>query len=251
MNNRFLFSLAIMACIVLNASAQFSNSGSSNTTVSDNKGWTSLYLQYNNIGVSHDKITDSDYKEMGLSETMNGVTLGVNQAFNIVPSIPLYLEAGLGVQFALYSDNYSNYYGQDYYGQDYDLKYDYKGHILSAKVPLNILYRYSIPNTSIAIEPLLGIDLRINILGKLKENRTLYVDGVKEKAQDSEINPFKKDDMNNEPLKRFQTGWHIGANVAFNKVFLGLQYGSDFSKIHDDVYNPKLRTFTVSLGTRF
>ena len=44
MNRRFFFAFACVAIFVLNASAQFSNSGSSNATASDNSGWNTIYV---------------------------------------------------------------------------------------------------------------------------------------------------------------------------------------------------------------
>ena len=136
------------------------------------KGWTSLYVQYNNIGVSHEKVDDWGFDVYGWKpkETMNGVSLGVSHAFNVIPNIPLYVETGLGVQLAFYSDKLEDV--QDRGREIYIYAVENSGHLLSAKVPLNVLYHFGIPNTDFAIEPYTGFDFRVNILGKGKSIST-------------------------------------------------------------------------------
>lgn len=239
-----LIILAAVAVMGLNASAQFVGQGSSSTSSTEiSKGWNTAYVQYNNVGIAGDLGDLSD-------ETANGASIGYSRAFNIVPTIPLYVEAGIAAQF-LYKSKSEKYYDDD----DLDL-YDeekYSGYMLSAKVPVNVLYRFVIPNTEFAIEPLVGLDLRVNILGKYKLKYT-YWDydypsyEIKYHSDEDSYNFFDKKDMGGNPAKRFQIGWHIGSNFAFKNYVLGFQYGQDFNKIADFV---RLRTITLSLGYRF
>ncbi len=233
--------LAALALGALAVSAQSVGGGRSSGDTEVSKGWNTIYLQYNNVGCSHEKINwkDLDWKP---SESANGITLGINHAFNIAPTLPLYVEAGLGVQFVMYSDSYNTNSN----------KLKVTGHLLSAKVPINVLYHFNIPNTDFAIEPLFGFDFRVNILGKAKseESWRSYYDDEWRTSKD-EANLFKKEDMDGNAAKRFQAGWHIGANFVYKQVALGIQYGHDFNKIHDDALNPKLKTTTISLGYRF
>ena len=124
--------------------------------------------------------------------------------------------------------------------------------MLSAKVPINVLYRFIIPNTEFAIEPLVGFDLRVNLLGKYKYKETYYRDGRVVHEDEETYDIFDKKDMDGSPIKRFQIGWHVGANFAYKTFVLGFQYGQDFNKIADaDMLSPRLKTITLSLGYRF
>lgn len=121
-------------------------------------------------------------------------------------------------------------------------------------------YAFAIPNSKITIAPYAGLNLRLNLFG----NRKIEVDGLDayydedefwEMMEDEygikeEANLFDKDDMGHKDAtwKRFQIGWQIGVNVDFQKAYLGLSYGSDFSEI---VKDSKLKTTSITLGFKF
>ena len=93
--------------------------------------------------------------------------------------------------------------------------------MFSAKVPINFVYDFALPNSTISIDPFVGLSLRYNISGKLSDD-------------DNDLDVFDKDDMgsSDSTFKRFQAGWQIGAKVRFEGGFMaGVSYGSDFSNI--------------------
>ena len=224
-----LFVFAIMAMFTLATQAQIVSSRSSRITttgsvgdyaVGNYDGWSTIYLQWNPSSFS---------QEIGSSESFTGFSVGFNHAFSLTQSIPLYVEAGIGVQYSFWDGTYLRIP-------------DCKIKLLSAKVPVSLMYKFDIPNSTISIVPNAGLDMRFNILGKLK-NDDLNVT----------LDLFDKDDMKYGDVdiswNRFQIGWHVGVNFMFNNQFLvGASYGTDFSEI---AKNSKVHTGSITLGYCF
>lgn len=260
--------LALAAAMMISTTsfAQFSQSKSSSSSSNEiSKGWNSLYVQYNSIGTSYslssfnNKYEDygDEYQKAidnsGLSDKLNAFTIGYNRAINVVPSIPLYVEFGAALQYAFYSDEASNEDKGSYYTSKYTVKYT--GHILTAKVPVSLLYHIAIPNSDFAFEPFAGVDFKYNISGSGKQKET---EEYSYRGNDPEIdeettkidNFFDKKKCDGHPANRFQAGWHVGANFVYKKAFIGISYGQDFSKFHDDI-DLKFNTLSATLGCRF
>ena len=255
--------LALVAAMMISTTsfAQFSQSkSSSNSSNEISKGWNSLYVQYNSIGTSY-SLSSFDYGDeyqkvidnSGLSDNLNAFTIGYNRAINVAPSIPLYVEFGAALQYAFYSDEASNEDKGSYYTDKYTVKYT--GHILTAKVPVSLLYHIAIPNSDFAFEPFAGVDFKYNISGSGKQKET---EEHSYRGDDPEIdeettkidNFFDKKKCDGHPANRFQAGWHVGANFVYKKAFIGISYGQDFSKFHDDI-DLKFNTLSATLGCRF
>lgn len=241
--------LALVAAMMISTTsfAQFSQSkSSSNSSNEISKGWNSLYVQYNSIGTSY-SLSSFDYGDeyqkaidnSGLSEKLNAFSIGYNRTINLTPSAPLYLEIGAALQYAFYSDEV---------GQEVTLKYT--GNMLTAKVPVSLLYHVAIPNSDFAIEPFAGIDFKYNIIGTAKREVTYKYYGETKKDEDKLDNIFDKKDCDGHQANRFQAGWHVGANFVYKKAFIGISYGQDFSKFHDDI-DLKFNTLSATLGCRF
>lgn len=250
--------LALAAAMMISTTsfAQFSQSKSSSSSSNEiSKGWNSLYVQYNSIGTSYSlsSFNDRDYDygdkyqkaidNSGLSEKLNAFSIGYNRAINLTPSTPLYLEVGAALQYAFYSDEVDL---DDY--RETTLKIT--GSMLTAKIPVSLLYHVAIPNSDFAIEPFAGIDFKYNIIGTAKSEETYnYYDETK-KDEDKIDNIFDKKDCDGHQANRFQAGWHVGANFVYKKAFIGISYGQDFSKFHDDI-DLKFKTLSATLGYRF
>ena len=242
--------LALAAAMMISTTsfAQFSQSKSSSSSNEISKGWNSLYVQYNSIGTSYSlssfngKYEDygDEYQKAidnsGLSEKLNAFTIGYNRAINLTPSTPLYLEIGAALQYAFYSD------------EEVTLKYT--ANMLTAKVPVSLLYHVAIPNSDFAIEPFVGIDFKYNIIGTAKREVTYKYNNKTYKDKDKIDNIFDKKKCDGHPANRFQAGWHVGANFVYKKAFIGISYGQDFSKFHDDI-DLKFNTLSATLGCRF
>ena len=178
--------------------------------------------------------------DSGLSEKLNAVSIGYNRAINLTPSAPLYLEIGAALQYAFYSDEIDL---NDYHDK-------ITGSMLTAKIPVSLLYHVAIPNSDFAIEPFAGIDFKYNIIGTAKSEETYKNYGETKKDEEKIDNIFDKKDCDGHPANRFQAGWHVGANFVYKKAFIGVSYGKDFSKFHDDI-DLKFNTLSATLGCRF
>lgn len=228
--------LAIMAMFVTASQAQIVSSRSSRVTttktIGNYEGWNTVYLQWNPSTFS---------PKNGDSESFTGFSAGFNHAFSVSQSIPLFVETGIAAQYSFWSKS-DKYHGVDI---------EYKINILSAKVPVSLMYKWDIPNSSIAIVPNAGLDLRFNIIGKLKGEAS-----YEGKTESESISLFDDDEMKEkgssfggEAWKRFQIGWHVGVNAIFAEKFLvGFSYGTDFMDIVKDV---KINTASVTLGYCF
>ena len=94
------YAVAALLAISSSANAQFTNASSSaSSTSASSEGWSSFFVQYNPSKV----VSDVDGAE-DLSFT--GITAGFSKAFAIAPSTPIYLEAGLAVQYSFATWNW-------------------------------------------------------------------------------------------------------------------------------------------------
>lgn len=241
-----LFIAAAMLAVSATASAQFTNTaktGSSSAVNTD--GWGTFYLQWNPSSISVD-VSGAD------DQSFTGFSVGYSQAFSIVKNTPLFLEAGAALQYSFYKEdgdvmvNYTDEYG-DYVGSDV-VEGEEKFNMFSVKVPVNLLYKFDIPNSSVALTPFAGVTMRYNMSGKKKVSAT---ERGYDDVDDAEYDLFDKKDMGGKDYtwKRFQVGWQVGVNAHFGESFLvGVSYGSDFSEI---CKKTKIKTTSVTLGYRF
>ncbi len=201
-----LFAAAAMLAACTTASAQFSNAkgGSSESSAS---GWSTVWVQYNPTTVSADG---------GGSSSATGFSAGYSRAFSVSKSIPLYVEGGAGLQYTWASED------------GVDTKW------LSVKIPVDVTYKFQIPNSSIAILPYAGLNFRVNVWGE----------------GDNSVDLFDKDKMGDDFVwNRFQVGWRAGAKAHFGNSFMvGVGYGHDFSELSKGV---KLGEWSLQLGYMF
>lgn len=239
-----LLAVAALLAASTTAQAQFTNTSKSSSSASgSNEGWSTFYVQWNPSSINIDVKNADD-------QSFTGFSLGYNKVFPIASGTPLFIEAGIGLQYSFYTFDsedaedmdYDDYGSGDYYG-DWENKYN----MLSAKVPVSLMYNFRITNSNISIAPYAGIDLRFNIFGKMKHSS----DSEYDDEDDDDKNLFDKDDMGSKDntWKRFQFGWHIGVNARFNDSFLlGVSYGSDFSELYKKA---KISTTSITLGYCF
>lgn len=232
-----IFMAAAMLAVCTGASAQFTNTASTKSASPANAdGWSTFWLEYNPSKFKYDVKNADD-------QSFTGLSVGYSQAFNVLPGKPLFLEAGLGLQYSFYSESGDS--DDDYY-YDYDSDTEVKFSMFSVKVPVNLLYKFDIPNSSVALMPYAGINLRYNLSAKVKAT---YDDGYYEESEEADL--FDKKDMGSDKAtwNRFQLGWNIGVKARFGSSFLvGLAYGNDFSEI---AKKTKIGTTTISVGYVF
>ena len=211
--------LAIMAVMSLTSQAQIVSSRSSMVTREEapKNGWSTFGFEYlpSTWKYSHDGYSTSD--------SYSAAAVVWTKATALSNSAPVFLEYGLGGQYSWKS------------------KDDILTKMVSAKIPLNLIYSYQIPNTEISIDPYIGLNFRFNIWGEIKQDW----DGGQT------ANVFDKDDMgdSDNTWNRFQLGWHIGAKAKFsNSFFVGVAYGTDFSEITKYTH---IEETTLTLGFVF
>ena len=168
----------------------------------------------------------TDRGDKNVSDMLNGFDVGWMTGFNVTKCrLPLYTEVGVKANVGLgdlLSDN-------DKY--------------LAIEVPVNVAYRFSIPNTKIRLSPYLGVNFKVNALGK----------------DDDGLNYFDIDGT-----KRFQFGMQVGGHFDFNHFYLGLGFSADFLPIFDGgdkylfvsnghLYSEKVHTcgFYINAGVVF
>lgn len=231
-----LFVLAAFLGLATSASAQFVNSGSSNSSASSTSssfdftsvktnGWSRIYVSYlpSKMKLDYDDADDMKFK---------GFQMGWLKGFGLTQRLPLYMEAGAAIQYRSYKDEESDSY--------YD--FSQKCNLLSLNIPVNLLYRFNIKD-DFSISPYFGLDFRINLLGKIKYEETYDGD-----TDSWDGNLFDDDDMDNEAWKRFQAGWHIGVGFDYRIIHIAVEYGTDFNEIAE---KSKFATTAITLGLNF
>lgn len=247
---------AIMAAAFLSvatsASAQTTTAQSASSEVSSvNNGWNTVSIEWTPGKLSFDA---------GDSWSFNGLSLGYSRAISVSKTIPLYVEAGLGLQYSFLSkmEKISGYYNKttgtfhdtSLYGGTYvNAKVDIDGSLFTAKVPVELLYAWQIPDSKVTLIPHAGINLRFNVLGKAKVKAEVSGNGILE-TEEHTYNLFNEDDMEgtDNMMNRFQIGWQIGLKARFNNLFmLGLSYEYD-SEIFKKA---NTKGFSVTAGLTF
>lgn len=214
--------LALFAVASLTMSAQLVTSSKYTVEEKKSSGWTGLRLSYDPISVSTD----------GADESMNfnGISLAWVKGISVSSSVPLFIETGVGLTYAMYSES------EELYDEEYKLSMN----LLTMQVPINFGYKYSF-NESLSIFPYVGIVLRGNLLGNVKEE----YDGDEE----DDWSVFSSDDMGEDNTwNRFNVGWHVGVGLNYSKLHVGLSYGTDFNEIAEKT---KVSTLSVKLGINF
>lgn len=253
--------VATLLAVSASASAQFTNTGaksssSSSSTATD--GWSTMWVEYNPSTMKFD-YDDAD------DESFTGLSVGYSKAVRLAQSSPVFLEVGVGLQYSFKDKEMAEELELEDYSEYMDPKV--KMTMFSAKIPVNLMYAFSVPNSSVTIMPFVGANLRFNISGKQKLEWN-FSDDFKEylldeygSLKDCEIygipangydyDVFDKKDMGSSDAtwKRFQMGWNIGVKARFGEQFLvGLSYGNDFSEL---AKKTKISTVTIALGYTF
>lgn len=235
-----LFMVAFAALMTVGASAQLI---SSNTiTHKDGNGYNRLNLSYNALSVDKE-VFRKDFN------SMNGLSLSWTKGISVSSSSPLFIETGLGVTYAWKSKEDSE--SENGYTESYKVSNSYLG----LTVPVNLVYKFNIPNTDINIAPFVGLYLRGNLLGQTKEEWESSGSGYSESGDD-DWNWFDDLDEGGFEASRFNIGWNIGVGVEYSSLYVGLSYGSDFNNFvdideQDYKASSKVGTFSATVGFKF
>lgn len=225
---KFLLTAMLLTCSSMSF-AQFMNGGSSSSSSSDVPAWKGLRVSYDRTFMSY------DYE--GAEDTdMNGFSVGYVHSFNIAKSLPIFLETGAGINYAVYSDSESE--------EGVEVKESLN--TLGLTIPVNFVYGIGI-NDKLTIKPFTGLYLRANLMGNYSLETTYEGEKIDELSDD--LNLFDKDDMGDDGVwNRVQVGWQIGTTLDINKFNVGISYALDFNEIAEKT---KTSNFSVRLGYNF
>ena len=159
---KFYLAVCLLA-LTGTASAQFANSkalsSSSSTRNTDTNGWQRVTVSYNPTKII------SDYE--GADDlSINGFSIGYTKGFSIAKEFPLFVEASVNATYSFGKEDY------DDLGFDEDIL-ERKTNLFSLNIPVNIAYKFSLPNGKVSIVPYIGINFRGNIIGKQKVLRQI------------------------------------------------------------------------------
>lgn len=207
----------VFAAISLNLSAQFANTKSSSFSSGDKsyEGWSGVTLSYN--------ASSFVYSDGDDSESFPGFSFGYVRGVNIIKKLPMFVEFGGELQYRAKSESYD--------------EIETKVNMLSVNIPVNLVYKHNFTE-DFAIKPFFGLGFRGNIFGKYKYSYDF----------DGESNEESESIFENDGIKRFQMGWHIGCGVNYKMFNFALSYGKDFMEMSDDV---KLSEVVIALGINF
>jgi len=209
-----VFLIALLAVFSSTAFAQLITGKSAGYVkeVGEKWGWNTFSFEYiaTNFSTKIDGTVNGIYVSAEDSYTTSGFGFTYMRAISLTRNhkVPLYLEPGIGMEFYIGGNNSGN------------LK------MLTTKIPLNLIYDISFPNSRIHIDPYLGLRFRGNIYGtdegySYKKQRVI---------DDREV--FSEDHMGKDAVfTHFQVGWQIGCKFRFSKFYLQLGWGTDFNKI--------------------
>ena len=216
---KFLVIVAVLM-VCSTASAQFTRSSRSGSSSLNTDGWQSIYLMYSPTTLST-SITSNYMKNINMDSNLTGLTFGYNKAFSVSKNIPLFVKVGGELKYSFGKED------EEIERVEFDVKYSF----FSVKVPTSVVYDFSITD-NIDILPYAGVYFRYNVSHKEK----LTLDDDDDYYYYDSSDKFERDLF--DKINRFQVGWHIGADVMFNrKFYAGVGYSSDITKFCDDDYN--------------
>lgn len=219
----------MMAIISFAAQAQIVGSKNSRITVTQkekapSQDYNRLYVGYANM-TAHGDVNNMD--------ALQGFKVGYLHAFSITKKVPLYVQAGLELQYGTYGDTKS----------EGGVKATVRDNALGFNIPVSLTYKYTFKN-GLYIEPYAGIRFRINAL--FNETYKVSGYGVSESGSTSFF-----DGDSDETFNRFQFGGQFGVNLGYKNYNFNLGYElyTPIYKYHD--FQFKYNTFTVGVGMNF
>lgn len=273
---KFLLTAGLLVTSLV-ASAQFSTSDKGNTLgnaqftasksgiayMNASSDHSSFFLEYN--AINPDDLLDESHED----EVFTGFSLGFNKAFSLSSGVPLFLEVGAKLTYAwatIYDEEEEYECGYYDCGEEFWLNTKETVQYACVSVPVNVMYKIALPNTSIVLEPFAGLTFKGNILGRVKMKLSCdaccddveddFDEVLDEYDEDDLVSDFfDKDDMGGKKYtaNRFNVGYQFGVNVNFSNYYVGVSYGSDFSDFMSEKskIDSKLQTTSVTLGLRF
>lgn len=229
------------------AKAQFAGEYNLGNRDDDCKGYDRISLSYNNDSYGFNKDAKWYFEaEEAKTASMNGFGLNYVHGFSLSQSLPMFLEMGGNVNF-----NFGNMFSEEEEYRDVKYKFATKAQFIDLQVPVNYVYKINVGD-DFSIAPYIGLNFKLNLVGKVKPVTEVWTDDDYEMEEDDWLSLYSKDDMDEiGTWNRFQMGWHIGAGFEYSKIYLGIQYGTDFIpafSTSEDGYKPKVNTGSLKIN---
>lgn len=227
--------IAIMSTAV---QAQIVGSKNSRITITREAKEQKPIFDYNRLYLGYANMVAN---ETGV-ETLHGFKFGYLHGFSILKKYPLYVQAGLELQYGTYGDSYTDsYFSNSNYTQYYEESN--RIHALSFTVPASLTYKFTF-NNGIFIEPYAGIRFRINALFNETSETTYSSDRTTSYTTDY----FEGD---KDSFNRFQFGGQFGVNFGYKNFSLNLGYDlyTPIYSYHKESFT--YNTFTVGVAVDF
>lgn len=154
--------------------------------------------------------------------SLQGFGIEYIRGFKVSKKLPMFIEAGLNLNFT--------------FGKNKELKSQHLG----MNIPISFAYKFNIKN-KFTIKPYAGIDLKVGLLG-----RSCPVD-------DNEwYSWYGEGDDEDDAWKRFNLGWHLGADFQYLRYSIGFNFVSDITHVYNcDLYKVSNSVFALKLGYTF
>lgn len=225
---KLLFSVCAFIMISVAASAQYVASSSNAATGGSSQ---SSAAKFGTFGITYSPTTlNSIEGNSSSSEEMQSVSLTWTKADALHPVQPVYLEYGLGAQWTFQNDD--------------DDDVNVSTNFIGLKIPVNILYKYDVPQTNFSIMPYAGLNLTGYVLGSTS---------AKSGDDKFSLSYFSKDDMGEDKFNRITVGWQVGARVRINNsLFVGIAYEGPITHLYKEGdYKINFNHINISLGLEF
>ena len=191
-----------------------------------------------------------------------GFHVGYLHASHLSKKIPLYLEYGVNFQylFGRASQQYNSGGGNSHFW------ITNWGSMYSLNVPLNLAMRLGFHGGEKAITPYLGVNLRYNVGGTIKQRERGTTHPSYGYEETDKIALFDKSDdryaMGDKAFERFQVGVNFGVGYTYKKLYVGVGCTFDAMRIANAVKTGKsyqekyhivgsLSVVNISMGVQF
>lgn len=201
-----------------------------------------LCKSYDRVGVSY---TNSRLWSTVDDESvhLNGFALEYGHGFNLKRNVPIFIETGVKINFGFYSDSALV---EGFASEKEILRVKAKDELqnIYIAVPVNLVYKIGV-GKNVAIIPYVGLNLKFNAMFRERLSISQMLVGIDgNPVLDSEGNPvldentvsdweslYNKDGRYGLGEKyHYQIGWQAGARIDFRGMYLGVNFGTDFTK---------------------
>ena len=246
-----LFALLVMSSIVVSAQMKpfpYTKTNQ-NTAIRTNKTADVFHMvEVNYSPVLQNTIMDKYTRAV----KMNAFSLNVSQFRSILDTYqthPLYLQYGLNLQYTYHINEDQD--DVSYNGTKYSAGFKILTTFFTMKVPVNLLYSFQIPQTSLSFMPYAGAHMLVHLSGRQKDTEWESINGKKNSTTEVK-SLFKDEDMGSNPCNRFGLGWQVGAKIAYDRLLFGLGYEGYLLNLQKgDDYKVRMPQVNISLGIMF